>query len=69
MLEPKARNNMQDPEVRAKKESAVRWCQHATEHAAKNSGKPWKYLLIPHDAIAENMSISGLGAQYAVAPG
>jgi len=69
MLEPKARNDMQDPEVIAKKESAIRWCQHATEHAAKNSGKPWKYLLIPHDAIAENMSISGLAAQYAAAPG
>jgi len=69
MLEPKARNDMQDPEVMAKKDSAVRWCRHATEHAAKNSGKPWKYLLIPHDAIAENMSISGLGAQFAVAPG
>ena len=66
MLEPKARNDLQDPEVIAKKDSAVRWCQHATEHSAKNGGKPWKYLLIPHDAIAENMSIAGLAAQFTV---
>jgi type III restriction enzyme len=64
MLEPKARNDLNDGEVIAKKESAVRWCQLATDHALKNGGKPWKYLLIPHDAIAENMSIKGLAAQF-----
>jgi type III restriction enzyme len=68
MLEPKARNDMEDAEVIAKKDSAIRWCQHATEHSAKNGGKPWKYLLIPHDAIAENMSITGLAAQFTVKP-
>ena len=65
MLEPKMRKEMEDPEVVAKKDSAVRYCEHATEHSAKNAGKPWKYLLIPHDAIAENMSITGLAAQFA----
>jgi type III restriction enzyme len=65
MLEPKMRKDMDDPEVVAKQNSAVSWCKHATEHASKNGGKPWKYLLIPHDAIAENMSIKGLTAQFA----
>jgi type III restriction enzyme len=65
MFEPKARNDLNDGEVIAKKDSAVRWCEHATEHALKNGGKPWKYLLIPHDAIAENMTIKGLAAQFA----
>ena len=27
-------------------------------------GKPWKYLLIPHDAIAENMTLHGLAEKY-----
>lgn len=27
-------------------------------------GKPWLYLLIPHDAIAENMTLDGLARQY-----
>lgn len=66
MLEPKARNAMEDGEVIAKKDSAVRWCEHASAHSAQNGGKPWKYLLIPHDAIAENMSIKGLAAQFSI---
>jgi len=65
MFEPKARNDMSDGEVVAKKDSAVRWCPHATAHALKNGGKPWKYILVPHDAIAENMSIKRLAAQFA----
>lgn len=64
MLEPKMRKELEDPEVIAKKDSAVRWCQHASEHSKQNGGKPWKYLLIPHDAIAQNMTIAGLAAQF-----
>lgn len=60
MLEPKARNEMTDADVLAKKDAAVRWCEHATKYAVSNSGKPWQYALIPHDAIAENMTIGGL---------
>ena len=64
MLEPKARNDLEDGEVLEKKNAAVLWCQRATEHNAKHAGKPWRYLLIPHDAVAENMSIKGLSAQF-----
>jgi predicted ATP-dependent endonuclease of OLD family len=28
--------------------------------------KPWKYLLIPHDEIAENMTLPGLTSRFAV---
>jgi type III restriction enzyme len=66
MLEPKMRKEMDDGEIVAKKDSAVLWCRHATDHTAMHGGKPWKYLLIPHDAIAENMSINGLAAQFSV---
>jgi hypothetical protein len=45
---------------RAKKDAAVQWCNHATRHAVNNGSKPWQYLLIPHDAITENMTIAGL---------
>jgi type III restriction enzyme len=64
MLEPKARNEMTNPEVLAKKEAAVKWCQQASDHAQTYQGKPWKYLLIPHDVIAENMTLTGLLAQF-----
>jgi type III restriction enzyme len=44
--------------VQSKADSAVRWCRHATEHAANVGGKPWKYLLIPHDEVAESNRLS-----------
>lgn len=64
MLEPKARGDMESAEVLAKKDAAVKWCQHASDHNSQHGGKPWRYLLIPHDAIAENVTISGLAAQF-----
>ena len=60
MLEPKARNELNDADVLAKQDAAEKWCSLATEHTAKNGGKPWRYLLIPHDLIAENMTLAGL---------
>jgi type III restriction enzyme len=62
MLEPKARNQLADPEVVAKREAALLWCQRATDHSATGRGKPWVYALLPHDIIAENMTIEGLVA-------
>lgn len=60
MLEPKAKNEMADPDVVAKKDAAVKWCKQASDHAKTYKGKQWEYLLIPHDAIAENMTLKGL---------
>lgn len=65
MLEPKAKNQMGDTDVLAKRDAAVKWCQHASAHAATCNGKPWKYVLIPHDVIAENMTLRGLASQFA----
>jgi type III restriction enzyme len=64
MLEPKMRKELDDPVVLAKKEVAENWCERATNHAAAYGGKPWKYVLIPHDAIAENMTLAGLLQQF-----
>jgi len=64
MLEPKARKDLDDAEVLAKKEAAIQWCKYASDHNAKHGGKPWCYVLIPHDAIAENVTLKGLSAQY-----
>ncbi|MHB8211124.1 MAG: DEAD/DEAH box helicase family protein [Acidithiobacillus sp.] len=54
MAETKARSELNTPEVRAKAAAAARWCEHASDHAAQVGGKPWKYLLIPHDEVAES---------------
>ncbi|MBF0437190.1 MAG: hypothetical protein HQL77_17755 [Magnetococcales bacterium] len=64
MLEPKAANQMENSEVREKARVAVTWCQRVTEYASGIGGKPWYYLLIPHDAIAENMTLEGLSRQF-----
>ena len=63
MLEPKASNQMGDPIVLAKKEAAIRWCKNASDYALANGGKPWRYVLIPHNAIAVNMTLDGLAKQ------
>ncbi len=64
MLESKARNEMTAAEVLAKKDAAAKWCAQATDHNLKNGGKPWRYALIPHDAIADNMTLDGLAGSF-----
>jgi type III restriction enzyme len=64
MIETKAVNEMEDPIVKAKKDIAIEYCKNASAHTQQNGGKPWKYLLIPHDAVAENMTLSGLGSRF-----
>lgn len=68
MLEPKMGSAVGDPEVLAKKAAAELWCERATEHATAHGGKPWRYVLIPHDAIAENMTLAALVRQFASRP-
>ena len=65
MCETKAREEMKNREVIAKKEAAEQWCRYASDHSLSNGGKAWKYMLIPHDIIAENMTLKGL-AQLSV---
>ena len=64
MLEPKASNQMNDPIVLAKKEAAVKWCSNASTHAMSYNGKPWHYLLIPHDEIATNITLKSLAGRF-----
>ncbi len=66
LCEPKRADQMQNPEVLAKKAAALEWCNHATDHAQQHGGKQWRYLLIPHDAIAGNMTLDGLTSRYVV---
>ena len=66
MLEPKAKNEMENADVLAKKAAAVKWCKQATDYALTHGGKPWQYVLIPHDVIADNMTLLGLAQRYGV---
>jgi len=64
LCEPKRRDDMQDDEVQAKARAAVRWCEHATTHELAHGGKPWHYLLIPHDVITHSATLAGLAAAH-----
>ena len=63
LCEPKRASEVSDDIVQSKADAAAVWCEHATVHAKTYGGKPWSYLLIPHDQIAEQMSLAGLAAR------
>ena len=64
MLEAKKASEIDDPVVRAKRDAGEAWCSNASAYARKHGGKPWQYVLIPHDAVAENMTLEGLVKLY-----
>ena len=62
----KAVKDMKNAHVKAKAEAAAVWCDNASEHARTTRGKPWRYLLVPHDAAAQNMTLKALVDQYSM---
>ena len=51
MIETKAAVNISNEEVQQKKQAAEEYCRHASEFTAEYGGKPWRYILLPHDII------------------
>ncbi|NCC50462.1 MAG: type III restriction endonuclease subunit R [Spartobacteria bacterium] len=68
MVETKIARDIDSEEVQKKAQAALNYCTGASKFTAANGGKPWKYLLIPHDAVMLNMSFDGLARKYDVAP-
>lgn len=64
MVEPKSSANINDADVLAKKEAAIKYCKYATEFTSQNSGKPWKYLLVPHNEISRTINFDLLIAKF-----
>ena len=60
MIEVKMRKDLSAPDVLAKKAVGEKWCRLATQYLSEHGGKPWQYLLIPHDRISPNLSIKAL---------
>ena len=60
LVEVKASNQMDDPDVKAKKERAIQYCKVASEYNKANGHKTFKYLFIPHDQISTNSSFNVL---------
>jgi type III restriction enzyme len=53
-----------ETEVKAKADQAILWCKHASDYSKKVGGKPWRYLLIPHDQVAANVTLASLVSKY-----
>jgi len=69
IIETKRKSDMNDLEVRRKADAASLWCFIATEHHAKKHGdKPWRYALVPDDAVQPNATLDGLLSQFVRAP-
>ena len=60
LLEPKAANEVNSPDVQEKAQAALKYCKYATEYTAEYGGKPWKYALIPHDQVTKTSSFKGV---------
>lgn len=66
IIETKAAKDMEIPEVKAKADAAVIWCKNASDYSRQHGGKPWKYLLVPHDVVASNATLDVLVRRFAL---
>ena len=64
LVEIKAEKDVNDSGVQNKANAAKLWCQYASEHALKNGGKAWKYLLIPDIEVLSNATLDALTSKF-----
>jgi type III restriction enzyme len=55
-----------ETDVKAKADQAALWCKNASDYSKKVGGKPWHYLLIPHDAVAANVTLENLITRFSI---
>ena len=56
LVETKAADQLNAAEVVDKKRAALQYCKYASAFTTSNEGKPWGYLLIPHDEVTLDKS-------------
>ncbi|MFC1497766.1 DEAD/DEAH box helicase [Verrucomicrobiota bacterium] len=64
MIETKKESDIETGEVQEKATAAAEYCRHATDFTTKNKGKPWTYVIIPHNAVLANMGFDTLAKKY-----
>jgi len=64
IIETKAESEIEDKDVIQKKIAAKKYCDYASAFTAKNGGKKWHYVLVPHSAVSRTVSIKFLITQY-----
>lgn len=66
MIETKMENELESQDVQDKALAAEWYCKNATDFTSQHGGKPWTYVLIPHEVVQVNMSLRRLVEQYGV---
>lgn len=66
LIETKAVKDIEATDVKAKADAAIIWCKNASDYSMQNDGKPWRYLLIPHDIVASNVTLAALIDRFAL---
>ena len=64
LIETKKEMDIESADVQEKAQAALEYCKYASDFTMPNRGKPWKYVLIPHNAVMVNMSFSTLVMNY-----
>lgn len=64
LVEVKDRRRINDPEVEAKKERAIKYCRVASEYNKAQGHKEFRYLFIPHDEITSSSSFNVLKDRF-----
>ena len=57
MLETKRADAISNDDVQKKRLAAEKYCADATAYTIQNGGKPWKYILVPHDIVQRTSSL------------
>ena len=66
LVEIKARNQIDNPDVVAKRERAVAYCALASTWAAANGHKPWTHLFIPDCEVRGNRTFDDFARLFVV---
>ena len=66
MIETKKEADIETSDVQEKTAAALLYCKNASDFTTQNGGKPWRYILIPHNAVMFNMSFATLSREHEV---
>lgn len=64
MVETKKESDIDTTDVQEKSQAAMYYCKNATQYTTEHGGKPWRYVLIPHNTVMANMSFDNLVRHY-----
>lgn len=64
LVEVKRKDEMESPDVIAKKDRAINYCKVASDYNLANNRKPFTYLFIPHDEINQSTSFNRLKDRF-----